>query len=682
MTGLPVNESAINESALNESTVNEASLAAPESTAQAPTVVGARMIVEVLRHYSGTPPENVQLTPMRNKAAQFVLEKSLQKMEHAAALLSFPVPQMALASMLYQFARNEKKIIYMAQADWGAVKMIDAVFDAVIDQGRLDAEGVWLLNRFRLPLFHSVLSDYSFFFARQNLARRFVNAVTLHLLTTREPFARDLKFVLGGIATRMHEAFDQGAGKFNALCLEGQTWFATQQQRLQKAETRIREMAETRSRKQQAEERVVTLINRCIVQKPLPELLLEFITGDWRKLLLFTSMKEGEQGINWKRQSRLTESMVEFVQACQTPEGREQYQKFLPSLLKGLQTSLADIIDNAAQLAATMDTVELALTALAAGARPDTQVHAGLALPRPASPEFEVTLVSNPSLERIFALQAGQWVRFRTQDGQFEVCVLVLPGHGNEPWSFVNQSGQGVVSKTAPQLAGLLANGVLEIVGEGNAIDDVLNHVVAQVAANLPRPSVSPPPAMVVQSRGIAAEPVIGDAGESREHAGDMEPASSDPAVTPDLVLPCGDTVEADAEPTLAPPEPADPLATLDAVLSRQEDEVALANETFVEDYPAELMEASYAAVDGLQIGARLVWYKSEKEDVSLKLAVKMRSSDKFVFVNHVGLKTLDTHRHALACLIASGRIVIIDIGAKFDSALERIVKQIQQDKK
>lgn len=639
----------------------------PGNAPSPPQVVGARLIVEVLRYFAGTPPETVQLTPMRNKAAHFVLEKALQKIEHQSAVLTYPVPQMSLASTLHQFARNEKKILYMAQADWGAVKLIDVIFDAVIDQGKLDAEGIWLLNRFRLPLFHSVLSDFSFFFARQNLARRFVNAVTLHLLTTREPFARDLKFVLGGIATRMHEAFDSGAGKFNALCLEGQTWFATQQQRLHKAETKVRELAETRSRKQQAEERVVNLINRCIAQKHLPVLLAEFITGDWRKLLLFTSMKEGDQGINWKRQSRLTESMVEFALACQTPEGRDQYQKFLPSLLKGLQSSLGDIFDNAAKVSMAMEPAELTLMALVAGARPESNVHSGLPLPRPAAPEFEVTVESSPSLERILALELGQWVRFRTQDRQFEACTLVLKGQGGEPWSFVNQSGQGVVSKTPAQLAGLLASGVLEVVGEGNAIDEVLNRVISKAAASLP-----PVTAVSPENKTLPPQESIQVTPDETPAVGSLE---STPVKDVEIALSATEVTRAPA------PDASDSLAALDAALS--ETEAAQATPDPVEEeFPEAVMQASYAAVDGLQIGARLVWYKSDQEDVTLKLAVKLRSSDKLVFVNHIGIKTLDTNRQALARLIASGRVVIIDIGAKFDSALERIVKHIQQDKK
>lgn len=657
-------------------------------------VVGARLIVDVLRQLAGTPPDTVQLTPMRNKAAQFVLEKSLQKIEHQVVTLTYPVPLIGLASSLHQFARNEKKILYMAQADWGAVKLIDLVFDAVIDQGKLDAEAIWLLNRFRLPIFHAVLSDYSFFFARQNLARRFINAVTLHLLTTREPFARELKFVLGGIAARMHEAFDTGPGKFNALCVEGQTWFATQQQRLQKAELKVREMAETKSRKQQAEERVVTLLNRCIGGRVLPQMLIEFLVGDWRQLLLLTSMKEGEQGINWKRQSRLTESMVEFVQGCQTPEGRAQYQKFLPSLVKGLQGALADITDNKQRVSRILDPVELVLNALVLGAMPDSCEHAGLPLPETRAASFEVTLESSPAAERIQALQPGQWVRFRTQDRQYEACSLVVKGIGAEPWSFVNQSGQGVVSKSVSQLAALLTSGILEIVGEGNAIDEVMNRFIADTAAVLSR---VPVPAQTRTARRPldvrqAAEGRSGVAFANNEGLSAGAPAAigegQSAATAVDAPASGVAAPVVQTSPELNSPEPSVPdmstpeLAALENALSRSEAALAAPTETADQDFPEEVMQASYAAVDGLQIGARLVWYKSEQEDVSLKLAVKIRSTDKLVFVNHVGIKTLDTDRRGLARLIASGRVAIIDIGVKFDSALERIVKHIQQDKK
>ncbi len=637
-----------------------------------PQVVGARMIVDVLRHFAGVPPDTVQLTPLRNKAAQFVLEKSLLKIEQQSATLTYPVPQMSLASTLHQFARNEKKILYMSQADWGAAKLIDVIFDAVIDQGKLDAEAIWLLNRFRLPLFHSVLSDYSFFFARQNLARRFVNAVTLHLLTTREPFARDLKFVLGGIASRMYEAFEHGVGKFNALCVEGQTWFATQQQRLQKAELKIREHAENKSRKQAAEERVVLLLNRCIANKSLPTLLIEFITTEWRQLLLWTSTKDGEQGVNWKRQSRLTESMVEFVQACQTEEGRLQYQNFLPSLIKGIHASLSEMIENKSRVSQLIDPVELVLNALAVGAMPDYSTHAGLALPEARTGTFEVLVESNPSLERITALQPGQWVRFRTQDRQYEACALVVKGDTSEPWSFVNQSGQGVVNKTPMQLAALLTSGVLEIVGEGNAIDDVLNHVVAKAAAMLP-PVQGP---AVTTRLATPQQPTVADASSKRT----IEESS--PAVTASpktVAVPEANDV---VVPAPAPVTDQAALSALEAVLDTAEKEQQPAEPAEDTELPDEVMQAAFSAVDGLQVGARLIWYKSQDEDVTLKLAVKIRSTEKLVFVNHIGIKTLDTDRKTLAGLIASGRIVIIDIGAKFDSALERIVKQIQQDKK
>lgn len=644
-------------------------MSAPDEIPQqlsAHPVIGARVIVEILRHLAGVPPETVQLTPMRNKAAQFVMEKTLQKLEHQQAALVFPAPLVSIASLLHHIAKTENKILYMAQADWGAAKLLDRVFDRIIDVGKLDAEGVWLLNRFRLPLFHFALNDHSFFFARQNLARRFINAVTLHLLTTREPYARDMKFVLGGIAKRMHEAFDGTAGKFNGLCLEGQTWFATQQQRLQKAELKIRDLAETQSKRQQAEERVVDLLNRCLAGKNLPRMVVDFMQTEWRQTLLSTSMKEGEQGLNWKRQARLSESMVELALACHSEEGRSQYQNFLPSLLKGVNASLAGIHSSEAKIAKTIEPLELVLSAMLIGITPEMCSCLPLALPELKTSVYQVTLESSPLLDRVLALQPGEWVRFKTPEGQFEACALVVKGQDGEAWSFVNQSGQGIVRKSAQQLANLLSNGVLEIVGEGCAVDEALQQILADTLPALPKQKIA-------TTSGLSAPGL----------SASSPPASSQPReedISPSLVADVDSVLQSQVE-TLPNAERQLPLVSLSECKAAKDtaQDTGFSQE---EPVPDELMQASLAAVDGLQVGARLVWYKTEEQDFTLKLAVKTRGSEKLVFVNHIGVKALETDRKSLACLIASGGMVIIDIGARFDSALERIVKQIQQDKK
>jgi hypothetical protein len=379
--------------------------------------------------------------------------------------------------------------------------------------------------------------------------------------------------------------------------------------------------------------------------------------------------------------------MVEFVQACQTEDGRTQYQKFLPSLIKGIHASLSEMLENKTRVNQLIDPVELVLNALAVGAAPEYTTHAGLALPEARTATFEVLVESNPALERITALQPGQWVRFRTQDRQYEACALVVKGENNEPWSFVNQSGQGVVNKTPSQLAALLTSGVFEIVGEGNAIDEVLNQIVAKTAAVLP-PVQGPSAATRTASHASQSQVPQSQVPQSQVPQPHAPQSPTSQTITPAIEespLPAETQPQASdaSEANLStPPTDQAALRALETVLEIAEQEQQTAEPLEEPEPPDELMQAAFAAVDGLQTGARLIWYKSQDEDVTLKLAVKIRSTEKLVFVNHIGIKTLDTDRKTLAGLIASGQIVIIDIGAKFDSALERIVKHIQQDKK
>jgi hypothetical protein len=64
------------------------------------------------------------------------------------------------------------------------------------------------------------------------------------------------------------------------------------------------------------------------------------------------------------------------------------------------------------------------------------------------------------------------------------------------------------------------------------------------------------------------------------------------------------------------------------------------------------------------------------------KLAVRIKATDKFIFVNRLGIKTWETQLEELVRAVALGEVTIQDTGAKFDSALERVVKTIQSEKK
>jgi hypothetical protein len=84
--------------------------------------------------------------------------------------------------------------------------------------------------------------------------------------------------------------------------------------------------------------------------------------------------------------------------------------------------------------------------------------------------------------------------------------------------------------------------------------------------------------------------------------------------------------------------------------------------------------------VDGINIGG-WIDYSKDNESIVCKLAVKMKATERMIFVNRVGEKVLDTHREELAELMAKGCVTIVDKGRAFDRALESVVKSIRQEK-
>lgn len=93
-----------------------------------------------------------------------------------------------------------------------------------------------------------------------------------------------------------------------------------------------------------------------------------------------------------------------------------------------------------------------------------------------------------------------------------------------------------------------------------------------------------------------------------------------------------------------------------------------------------EELAAALNAVDSLQVGGWVSQETSEGEQ-RCKLAVKIRATEKLVFVNRLGIKVLDITRQDLARLLVHGAVTVLDTGAAFDSTLERVVRTLQREK-
>lgn len=633
--------------------------------------IGARVVVELLRLKADKPPSNrLVLTDARSKHALAVLRDRLQTLQQN---LPFPAAVPKVSEALEQACADLQIPLPIAQPDWGGIRLLDQLFDQWLQYRPLDDEAQQWLAFLRLPVIRYAILDYSFFFTPQNLMRRFLNQLHLVLLSSSEKSRQVLRQSLQPFLQRIHSEFQKDIGACNRICIEAQTWFASHSDRVEQIEEQLRIQEISQRKEKVAEPRVARELNRIAAGKPLPRMLIDFLHGEWQRSLLMISMREGEDGATWKRQIRITESLVELALACQEQSGRDQYRSFYPVLMKNIRTLLVSVNQDAAALEQALDPLELIVSALLNGAQVDTEPA-----PELVSANGHITVaikqVGARALARIQALQAGDWVRIQIADGSHDVFRITLTAQGDEPWVLVSQSGKTITRKTAFQLAQGLEGGVLEIIGLGRwwdeQLDRQLNELHGRWQEELARRP--PPPPLAERPTGVETAAAM----ELTLAPQTPESAQAQEALAPSRT----DEILANSQLSLAPvDEPEAVPAPASEPLPPADDD----REDFLKPHaisPEEL-EAALQAVDQLQVGGWIVQQTTKGEE-RCKLAVRLRGRDKLIFVNRLGVKALEIDRQPLAELLARGLVTIIDTGEKFDNTLERVVRSIQQDRK
>lgn len=636
--------------------------------------IGARVVVELLRINADTPAsKKIQLVDARSKNALAVLNDRMSALQQA---LAFPAGVTCVAQAVADACQDLQIPLPVARPDWGGILLLDSLFDKLSRDDQLDEEARQWLGYLRLPVVRYAILDYSFFFTPQNLMRRFLNQLHLVFLSSSQKSRQILRESLQPFLQRMQSEFRQDISSCNRICIEAQTWFASHSDRVGQIEAQLRTQEISLRKEQVAEPRVVRELNRVAGNKVLPKLVVEFLHGEWRRSLQLISMREGEEGPTWKRQIRITESLVEFAEGCGDDKGRDKYRSFYPVMMRNIKSLLVSVSDDAAAMEEAIDPLELILSALLSGAQPDMQETPLLETSHTPITAVAVKKVGAKALEQINALQTGDWVRIKTADGHHEVFRLTLKSETDEPWVLVSQSGKNVTKKTAFQLAQGLEGGVLDLIGQGQWWDEQLDQQLQTLHERWQVELASRPPPAPIQPRS-KSEP---------EPA--PEPAQTDLASDISLVELEEQASSYHAATGVAPSRTDKILENSSLQLVSEQPEPAAENKSDVaEDFLAprpvtdEERQTALDAIDQIQIGGWITQQTSKGEE-RCKLAVRLRGRDKLIFVNRLGVKVLEIDRQPLAELLARGLVGIVDTGQKFDNTLERVVRSIQEDRK
>lgn len=638
--------------------------------------MSARAVVELLRlNQPANLPEPIRVIEHRNPASLRTLITLLTRYQEQIS--NSPYGSASVLSLVTKHLLESGAQLEIAGPDLGAICLIDQIFDAMLSSGRFDQEAWGLVARARFPVTKFALQDFSFFFAPQNVGRRLLNIITLHLLGSAEQRKGEVRSIISLFIDRLNWEYKGHISQFNSVCIETQSYFAAHQRRLSRIEMRISEVAAADGKQDRSEPVVVGVLNKEVGGRELPDMIVDFIYDEWRNSLRLVLRQEGENSPNWKRMISLTQSMVKIYEACQTEEGRVQYQRFWPSMFKGVKSLLLSVAQDPEAFERALDPLELVCNALIRGAAPDLKKAPVLEAKSAMNKSFEVLPVDQLYMNQVEALTEGEWIRIKTPRGDYEACKLTVKANDMEPWVFVNNTGSKVARKNRYALAKGLRDGVVEIVGHGQWIDDLLRHAFDRLTILLEQQRAAAP--LLSESTELQApeNPVTETAAELESETG---VATESPTVDMD------DT----ALPTMEVTHEVMSGSTL-VMVGNQAESISADTETpdhAWEDYYQEEsaltdaeLEAASKAVAVLEVGALANYLKEGKQE-RCKLAVKMQAKDRYIFVDRVGVKVWEANQQQVIEAVARGLLTIIDSGVKFDRALERVVMNIQSGKK
>ena len=609
--------------------------------------LGARGINELLQFRFETPPgRQILVTGSRSRHGFAVLVDKLKQ------LITQGPEQFRLLSLQQLLLRESKAspvALPFTEGDWGMVQVLDDLFEQLHQDTYLDEEAVdWFVD-LRLSILLYALHDQSLFFARQNVVRRLLNQCYTALLSNTEKNRLVYRKFLGVLKKRIFKEFNGVPSDLHALCIEAQSFFAAQHQQFNQVEHKIKVQETEKRQVHVAEERVVAELNRIVAGQALPPTIIEFLHRPWYRAMQRCSMEDGGQGQQWKRYVRVTESLVEYAINVRKENNADKYRKFLAVLMRNISSLLpaAQPTESEQELVTEAEAV---LAALAQGMEIEYTQASKLQLSQVGVKSFSVNQASASALSQVENLAEGDWVRLETGSGHYELARITCKGSQQLPYILIGHNGNSLAKKNAIQLAQLYECGKLQPVSSDpwwnyhfeqyfEQLSEQRNQWLAQLEEQVPEliPTLkAPDPISKSEPNTVVEESVL----EEPEIAPEETGAS---AVDSDLP---------------EPEEPSDSLPDLD--------DHALA--------------AALQAIEQLNVGGWITYLQDGRE-LRLKLAVKLASRDKLVFVNHLGVKTLDTDRHQLASWVATGVAMVLDTGGKFDNTLERVVRNIQHDK-
>ncbi|WP_040261714.1 DUF1631 domain-containing protein [Pseudomonas massiliensis] len=405
-----------------------------------------------------------------------------------------------LEQLLTRVSVKSGKFRVVGGVDEDVINLVAMLFEFILGDRNLPDSLKALIGRLQIPMLKVAVLDKSFFSRGAHPARRLLNEIASAAMgwSSRDESQRDaLHARIEQIVQRLLNDFVDDPALFSELLVDFLAFTGEERRRSELLEQRTRDAEEGRARAEMARAQVQAELNRRLMGRTLPQVVVRLLEEAWSKFLLLTWLKHGSDSQEWKAGLATMDQLIWSVVPHDDPHSRLRLLELVPGLLKSLREGLTSSAFDpfaTSQFFSQLESLHVqafqreALGANLPGPANDPsliQVTDEIVLEgsEPATPvEPAARLPENdPALRQVDNLRPGVWVELQEDEDTRLRCKLTAIIESTGKYVFVNRTGMKVLERTRMGLAEEFKRGTIQVLDDNLLFDRALDAVVGKL---------------------------------------------------------------------------------------------------------------------------------------------------------------------------------------------------------
>ncbi|MBD8491921.1 DUF1631 domain-containing protein [Pseudomonas syringae] len=412
-----------------------------------------------------------------------------------------------LEQLLTRVSVKSGKSRIVGSVDEDVINLVAMLFEFILDDRNLPSSLRALIGRLQIPMLKVAVLDKSFFSHASHPARRLLNEIASAALGWggRDDYQRDSLYQrVEQIVQRLLNDFVDDTAIFAELLADFLAFTHDERRRSELLEQRTRHAEEGRARAELARQRVQHELNRRLVGKTLPQVVVRLLQEAWSKVLLLICLKHGDTSAEWQEGLQAIDDLIWSVELHEAPEARQRLLECVPGLLKVLREGLSSAAFDPFATSEFFSQLEVlhvqafqhfsrqqhghdqAWPGIQTGAAPAmVNVVEEIVLIAPEEQMFNEPGTALPEgdsgLQKVDQLRVGCWVELQEDEEHKLRCKLAAIVEASGRYIFVNRTGMKVLEKTRTGLAMEFRRGSIRVLDDALLFDRALASVMGSL---------------------------------------------------------------------------------------------------------------------------------------------------------------------------------------------------------